>query len=82
MTQIPHTGRVIFGTTVDLINLDTDAEVTYQIVGHDEADIKVKKISVNSPIARALIGKEEGDVAVVITPNGKVEYEISEVRHL
>lgn len=82
VTQIPHTGRVIFGTTVDLINLDTDAEVTYQIVGDDEADIKVKKISVNSPIARALIGKEEGDVAVVVTPNGNVEYEISEVRHL
>ncbi|MFT6915205.1 MAG: transcription elongation factor GreA [Motiliproteus sp.] len=82
VTQIPCTGRVIFGTTVALINLETDMEVTYQIVGHDESDIKLKKISVNSPIARALIGKEEGDVAVVVTPNGKVEYEISQVSHI
>jgi transcription elongation factor GreA len=82
VTQIPHSGRVIFGTTVDIINLDTDAEVTYQIVGHDESDIKEKKISINSPIARALIGKEEGDVVVVVTPNGQVEYEISQVRHI
>jgi transcription elongation factor GreA len=82
VTQIPYSGRVIFGTTVELTNLETDVEVTYQIVGHDESDIKLKKISINSPIARALIGKEEGDVAVVITPNGKVEYEISQVRHI
>lgn len=82
VTQIPHTGRVIFGTTVDIINLDTDDAVTYQIVGDDEAEIKDKKISINSPIARALIGKEEGEVVVVKTPNGPVEYEIDQVQHL
>lgn len=79
---IPHTGRVIFGTTVELINLDTDEQVYYQIVGDDEADIKQRKISVNSPIARALIAKEEGDIAAVSTPNGMTEYEIAEVKHL
>lgn len=82
VTAIPHTGKVIFGTTVDIINLDTDDEVTYQIVGDDEADVKANKISVNSPIARGLIGKEEGDVAVIKTPGGTVEYEIDQVRHL
>jgi len=82
VTTISKTGKVIFGTTIDLINLDTDDEVRYQIVGDDEADIKAGKISVNSPIARALVGKEEGDVAVVITPGGEVEYEISEVHHI
>ncbi|KZZ42018.1 MAG: transcription elongation factor GreA [Saccharospirillaceae bacterium] len=80
--NIPHTGKVLFGTTVSLINLDTDDEVQYQIVGDDEADIKQNKISVSSPIARALIGKEEGDVAVVQVPAGAVEYEIDEVKHL
>ncbi|SKA14870.1 transcription elongation factor GreA [Oceanospirillum multiglobuliferum] len=82
ITAIPKTGKVIFGTTIDLINLDTDAEVRYQIVGDDEADIKAGKISVSSPIARALIGKEEGDVVVVITPGGDVEYEIDQVHHI
>ena len=82
VTTIPHTGKVIFGTTIELINLETDEEVSYQIVGDDEADIKVRKISVNSPIARALIGKEEGDIAAVTTPNGMIEYEISEVKHI
>ena len=82
VTQIPHTGKVIFGTTVEIINLDTDATVRYQIVGDDEADIKSGKISISSPIARALIGKEEGDVAVVQTPNGGVEYEIDQVFHI
>jgi transcription elongation factor GreA len=82
VTSMTNTGKVIFGTTIDLINLDTDEEVTYQIVGDDEADIKINKISVNSPIARALIGKEEGDVAVVRTPKGEVEYEIGEVKYI
>lgn len=82
VTTIEPTGRVIFGTTVDLINLDTDEKVTYQIVGDDEADIKSHKISVSSPIARALVGKEEGDVAVVRAPGGEVEYEIGAVRHV
>ncbi len=80
--SIPHSGRVIFGTTVDLINVETDEAVTYQIVGEDEADIKANKISVNSPIARALVGKEEGDVAVVKAPGGEIEYEIDSVKHL
>jgi len=82
VTSLPHTGKVIFGTTVYLINVDTDAEVTYKIVGDDEADIKLNKISINSPIARALIGKEEGDIAAVETPAGVTEYEIAEVKHI
>ena len=82
VTSLPHTGKVIFGTTVDLINVDTEAEVTYKIVGDDEADIKLNKISINSPIARALIGKEEGDIAAVETPTGVTEYEIAEVKHI
>ncbi|HSX71699.1 transcription elongation factor GreA [Pseudomonas subflava] len=82
VTAIAHTGKVIFGTTVDIANVETDESVTYQIVGEDEADIKVGKLSVSSPIARALVGKEEGDVVAVKTPSGLVEYEIVEVRHL
>jgi transcription elongation factor GreA len=80
--SIPHSGKVIFGTTVTIINLETDAEVTYRIVGDDEAEIKQNRISVSSPIARALIGKEEGDVVVVKIPSGTVEYEIDRVQHL
>ncbi len=82
VTKLPRTGKVIFGVTVELLNLDTDDEVTYRIVGEDEADIKQGLISVTSPIARALIGKEEGDVVVVKTPGGNVEYEIAGVEHL
>ncbi|SDU38142.1 transcription elongation factor GreA [Halopseudomonas salegens] len=82
ITTIAHTGKVIFGTTVTIANVDTDEEVVYQIVGEDEAEIKKRKISVTSPIARALIGKEEGDVVTVQTPGGLVEYEIVEVSHL
>ncbi|WP_257284574.1 transcription elongation factor GreA [Endozoicomonas sp. SESOKO1] len=82
ITAIAKTGKVLFGATTVLINLDDDREVTYKIVGDDEANIKVNKISVNSPIARALIGKEEGDVVVVNTPSGGVEYEIDEVQHI
>ncbi|MCF7201760.1 transcription elongation factor GreA [Pseudomonas oligotrophica] len=82
VASIPHTGKVIFGTTVDIANVDTDEQVTYQIVGDDEADIKRGKLSVSSPIARALVGKQEGDVVSVKTPSGVVEYEIVEVRHI
>nr|BBD50109.1 transcription elongation factor GreA [Haliea sp. ETY-M] len=82
VTTLPHTGKVIFGTTVDLIDVDSGDEVTYRIVGDDEADVKQNLISVNSPIARALIGKEEGDVVTVRAPGGDREYEISEVRHV
>jgi len=80
--SIPRTGKVIFGTTVNLINVDTDEEVRYQVVGDDEADIKAGKISVSSPIARAIIGKEEGDTVGVQVPSGVIEYEIDEVLHV
>ncbi len=82
INAIPHTGKVIFGATVTIINGENDTEVTYQIVGEDEADVNAGKISVTSPIARALIGKEEDDVVVVHTPGGDVEYEIGKVQHL
>lgn len=82
VTQIENTGKVIFGTTVKLNNVKTSAEVTYKIVGDDEADINVNKISVSSPIARALIGKYEGDVIQVRTPDGEIEYEIMEVEYI
>ena len=80
--EIPHSGKAIFGTTVSIINTNTDEEKKYQIVGDDEADIKKGKISVNSPIARGLIGKEEGDVVRIETPSGIIEYEIDQVEHL
>ena len=70
------------GATVEIGNCDSDGRVTYQIGGEDEADIKLGKISVGSPIARALVAKEEGDVVAVKTPNGLIEYEIVQVRHL
>ena len=79
---IPHTGKVLFGTTVRIINVDTEEEVQYKIVGDDEARIKNNRIFFSSPIARALIGKEEGDVVAVKIPSGMVEYEIDEVQHL
>lgn len=82
VTTIPHTGKVIFGATIKLLNVDTEAEVTYQIVCEDEADFKIGKISATSPIARALIGKEEGQVVSIQTPGGVQEYEILEVLHL
>jgi len=82
ITNINANGRVIFGATVDLLNVESDKEVTYQIVGEDESDIKQGMISVNSPIARALIGKEEGDMADVKAPGGNIEYEILEVKYL
>lgn len=82
VTKIPRTGKVIFGVTVDLLNCDTDEQVTYRIVGEDEADVKQNRVSVTSPIARALIGKEVGDVVVVKTPGGDVEYEIDDVKHI
>lgn len=82
VTTITKTGKVFFGTTVDLINLETDAKLSYRIVGQDEADVKLNLISVGSPIARALIGKEEGDVVVVHAPGGDIEYEIDQVHHI
>ncbi|HAD47502.1 MAG: transcription elongation factor GreA [Idiomarina sp.] len=82
VTKVPNNGKVIFGSTVTVYNTKTDEEVSYKIVGDDEADIKSNLISVNSPIARALIGKEVDDVATVTTPNGEVEYEIVEVKYI
>ncbi len=81
VTKIEATGRVIFGTTVTLINIDTDQTVMYQIVGEDEADVPKGKISVSSPIARAIMGKQEGDEIVVNAPAGDVEYEIDKVEY-
>jgi transcription elongation factor GreA len=81
VTQIQNTGKVIFGTTVTLFNTATEVSVTYKIVGDDEADIKLGKISVSSPIARAMIGKHVDDVIEVRTPEGSLEYEVVEVVH-
>jgi len=81
IVKIANTGKVIFGVTVTLLNIDTDEEVTYQIVGDDEADIKNNRISVNSPIARGLIGKEVDSEIEITTPGGVVEYEIVAVEH-
>lgn len=77
--KLPQTGKVVFGTTVALADEDSDEELKYQIVGEDEVDIKAGRISINSPIARALIGKEEGDIAVVKAPSGDRTFEIIEV---
>ncbi|KAF7767565.1 transcription elongation factor GreA [Pseudoalteromonas citrea] len=82
VTKVANNGKVIFGTTVTIVNVDTDEEVKYRIVGDDEADIKSNLISVNSPIARGLIGKELDDTANIQTPNGAVEFEIIEVEYL
>jgi transcription elongation factor GreA len=82
VSTLPKTGKVIFGVTVKLLNVETDDSVTYRIVGDDEADAKKNLISVNSPIARALIGKEEGDAVLVRAPGGDIEYEIDEVQYL
>ena len=82
VTAITPTGKVIFGTTIDLVNVDTGETVTYRIVGEDEADVKSNLVSIASPIARALIGKEEGDTVIVKAPGGDIEYEIDQVRHI
>jgi transcription elongation factor GreA len=82
VTKMENTGKVIFGTTVTILNLDSDEETTYRIVGDDEADIKQNLISVNSPIARGLIGKDLDDVVNIQTPKGTVEFEIIEVQYI
>jgi transcription elongation factor GreA len=82
VTKITPTGKVVFGVTVTLIDSETGGEVRYQIVGEDESDLKSGKLSVMSPIARGLIGKSEGDVVVVKTPKGDLEYEIERVEHI
>ena len=82
VTKMDNTGKIIFGSTVTLIDLDTEQESTYQIVGEDEAEIKAGRISVSSPIARGLIGKLEGDEVVISTPGGDKDYEIDKVQYL
>ena len=82
VTKIESTGRVIFGSTITLLNVETDESVTYKIVGEDEADVPSGKISVVSPIARAVMGKNEGDEVVVKVPAGDVQYEIGSVLYL
>jgi len=82
VTKIKHTGKVIFGSTVTLVEVESAAEKRYKIVGEDEADLKQNKVSVMSPIARALVGKSEGDTVVVKAPNGSIEYEIDKVEHV
>lgn len=80
--KVKHTGKVIFGSTVELNDLDADQTVTYQIVGDDEADYAAGKISFNSPVARSMIGKSEGDDVSVETPGGVKEYEVLSVKYL
>jgi len=82
ITKLNVKGKVVFGATVELMNIETEEEVSYQIVGNDEADIKANLVSISSPIARAMIGKEEGDIATVEAPGGKKEYEILEVKYV
>ncbi len=82
VTKMPNNGKVIFGVTVTIMNLETDKETTYRIVGDDEANIKENLISVNSPIARGLHGKELYAVVNIRTPAGTVEYEIVEVEYI
>lgn len=82
ISKLTVSDKVIFGTTVDLLNVETEVMVTYQLVGDDEADVKVGKISINSPIARAIIGKESGDEVVVNAPGGEIVYEIDDVKYI
>ena len=82
VTKVNPQGRVVFGATVELMNLGTDEEVKYRIVGEDEADIKAGLVSINSPVARGLIGKREGDTVTVQVPSGAVEYEVLAVLYV
>ncbi len=82
VTKLNAQGKVVFGATVELCNVESEEQVTWKIVGEDEADVKVRMISVNSPIARALIGKSEGDTVVVKAPSGDIEYEILGVQYI
>jgi transcription elongation factor GreA len=82
VTQLDASGRVVFGSTVHLVDVDSGEKTQYQIVGEDESDIKDGLLSISSPIARALIGKEEGDTAEVTTPSGQRTYEIERVEYV
>lgn len=81
VSKLAQTGRAVFGCTVDLIDVESDEKVTYQIVGDIEADISQNRIAISSPIAKAIIGKEEGDEVVVIAPSGEREYEVVAVHY-
>jgi len=82
VTKLAANGRVVFGATVDLVAEEDGREVTYQIVGDDEADISAGMVSISSPVARALIGREEGDLVEVAAPGGRVAYEIVQIRYI
>ena len=82
VSKLKKDGRCVFSTTITLLDLDKDTEVTYQIVGEDEADINVNKISCHSPIAKALLGSEEGDEIVVLAPRGEMLYEVLAVNYI
>ena len=82
VTTMPNTGRVIFGTTVTILNIDTDEEVTYRIVGEDEANVKENLLSVSSPIARGLVGKSVDDEISITTPGGSNDFEIIKVEYI
>jgi len=82
VTKITNNGRVIFGSTVGLYNTETEEEITYNLVGDDEANINENRISINSPIARGLVGKSVDDVATVTTPGGAIEFEIVSVEYI
>ncbi|MDR3442810.1 MAG: transcription elongation factor GreA [Legionella sp.] len=82
ISKLPNNGKVVFGATVTVCHLETDAQITYQIVGEDEANIKLHKISYSSPMGRALIAKELDDTVTVNTPGGKVDYEIIDVQYI
>lgn len=82
ITKIPNNGRVIFGSTVTVVNINTEEQSTYCIVGDDEADLKQHLISVNSPMSRGLVGKKINDITIIKTPGGDIEYEILKVEYL
>ncbi|EKD75007.1 MAG: transcription elongation factor GreA [uncultured bacterium] len=82
ISKMKNQGRVIFGSTVTLLNISTDQKVKYQIVGEDEADLKALKLSHSSPLARAAMGKEVNDIITVQAPSGNIEYEIIQVEYL
>jgi transcription elongation factor GreA len=82
VTKLADQGRVIFGATVDLVGEEDGREVSYQIVGDDEADISAGMVSISSPVARALIGREEGDLVEVAAPGGRIAYEITQIRYI
>ena len=82
VSKLVQNGRCVFGTTVTLLNIENDSEITYQIVGEDEADISLNKISCHSPIASSIMGNEEGEEVTVKAPAGDIKYEILEVQYL